>query len=372
MPNKNGNKTDALNRRNPRLSPGQDNSKPDIAHPLGTPGTTRHLTDKKKDRSYEQLAQQKRECRNDSVEVRGSAIFYDSNEVLPVQAGTSDREKNKKLKNVKAVQGVCVDSEEEDITSFAPRQTSTESESSGDECYQQTNYPAKRDPINMDELVNSMALAFQTPVVQESICKLLEPHFNKLIVSLEDYKAKTDDRIRILESEVEKIGPLEEKVNSLQLLLEDQAQEPLNTNLILTGLEDDDKLKDQCITVAAEQLEIDKLDILDIKKLPPTRKRDAPPKYKIRFGDLISRTSFYKARTKKTCKIWMNEDLCLAKSKLAYQARLAVTKKKAFRTWTYMGKVFIIINENDQPSWIKRFEQLPKIDTTGDNDTTSH
>ena len=146
-------------------------------------------------------------------------------------------------------------------------------------------------------------------------------------------------------------------------MMEDQAQEPLNLNLILSGLIDDNSLKDQCITVAAEQLQLDpyKLDIIDVKKLPPSRRRVEPPKYRIRFGDIISRTSFYKARTGKGCKIWMNEDLCPARSKLAFQARKVVLDKQALRTWTYLGKVFTLENVNSTPKLINRFEELPPL-----------
>ena len=273
---------------------------------------------------------------------------------------------NLDTKNIKAVTGVCVNSDDEDITTFNPRQTSTESEDSDEGDYHNTSEHTQRESVNMDELVKSMALAFQTQTVQDSIRTALEPHFNKIIVSFDEYKIKTDDRIRTLEKEVEKIGPLEEKVNALQLMLEDQAQESLNTNLIVTGLEDNDSLKDQCLTIAAEQLVIDpyKLILMDVRKLPPTRKRDQPPRYRIRFGDILSRTSFYKARTKKSVKIWMNKDLCPARSKLAYQARQVVVHKKATRTWTYMGKIFIILGANDQPRQITRFDQLPEIEST--------
>ena len=72
-------------RRSPRLSIGTEEAKPNNAHLLGTPGTSRQLTDKKRQRSEEEIEAQKRECRNNTVEVRGSSVFYDSHEVLPDQ-----------------------------------------------------------------------------------------------------------------------------------------------------------------------------------------------------------------------------------------------------------------------------------------------
>ena len=155
---------------------------------------------------------------NTTAEIRGSQVFYDSSEVLPYERSAS----NLDTKNIKAVTGVCVNSDDEDITTFNPRQTSTESEDSDEGDYHNTSERTQRESVNMDELVKSMALAFQTQTVQDSIRTALEPHFNKIIVSFDEYKIKTDDRIRTLEKEVEKIGPLEEKVNALQLMLEDQ------------------------------------------------------------------------------------------------------------------------------------------------------
>ena len=370
MPNKNGGKQGTSSRRSPRLSIENEDSKPKFAHPLGTPGTSRQVSDKKRLRSEEEIEAQKRECRSNSAEVRGNTVFYNSHEIMPEDDLTKSKHKMTE-KNQKAISGVCMDDEEEEASSFKPKHTSTDYESSSEEeMMQESRREAPSKTASMNDLVRSMAMAFQTTGVQDSIRTALEPHFNKIIISMEEYKAKTDDRILKLETEVQNIKPLEEKVASLQNLLEEQAQEPMNLNLIITGLEDTDNLKDQCLTVASEQLEIDpyKLDIIDVKKLPPTRRRQDQTRYRIRFGDILSRTTFYKARTKATCKIWMNEDLCPPRSKLAYQARQAVFFKKAIRTWTYLGKIFIILTENAAPTLITRFEQLPIVEKLN-NDT---
>ena len=364
MPNKNLAKQGTSTRRSPRLSVGNEDTNLRPTLKQDTPMSDKPTTDKKRQRSEEELKTQKRECRNDTVEVRGSAIFYDSHDTIP-NKDLPDKSDKLSKKNIKAIKGVCLNEKDEEVGNFTPKHTSTDCESSSeDESMENSSRRAPGNSTSMDDLVRSMAIAFQTSVVQDGLRTALEPHFNRIIVSLEEYKDKTDKRILYLEKEVAKIKPLEDKVASLQTMIEDHAQEPKNLNLLVTGLTDNDTLKDQCLTVASE-LELDpyKLDIIDVKKMPPTRKRDAPTRYRIRFGDILLRTSFYKARTRPSCKIWMNEDLCQSRAKLAYQARQVVFHKKAVRTWTYLGKIFIIYTENMTPILVNRFEELPAIET---------
>ena len=130
-----------------------------------------------------------------------------------------------------------------------------------------------------------------------------------------------DEQILKLEEQVDQIEPLERKVN------EDNLQEVCNLNLVVTGLEDDNNLRDQCLTIASEQMAIEpyKVNIIDVKK------------------------------------IWINEDLCAPRSKLAYQARLVVTAGLRKRTWTYLGKVFTLQDDNSRPRLVNRFEELPPL-----------
>ena len=179
MPNKNNTKAGGPSRRSPRLSVGGEESKPLIAHPLGTPGTSRHLSDKKRQRSEEEIEAIKRECRNNTVDVRGSAIFYDTLEDL------TDKPPAHSSKNIKAIEGACVDSEEDESKSFNPKQTSTESEGSTsdeeDTSPHHTSLPSQILNVSssMEELAKSMALAFQTAEVQMSIRTALAPQFEK-------------------------------------------------------------------------------------------------------------------------------------------------------------------------------------------------
>ena len=251
MPNKNGPKQGTSTRRSQRLSIGNEDTRQSPPHPLGTPATNKLQIDKKRQHSEEDIEAQKRECRNNTVEVRGSSIFYDSCEVMSDE-DLSTKSKPVAKKNIKAIEGVCLSTNEDDSTNFKPKHTSTDYESSSeDEAIESSRRDTPGSSTSMDNLVRSMAIAFQTPVVQESIRTALEPHFKRIIVSLDEYKEKTDKRILYLEKEVAKIKPLEEKVASLQTMMEDQAQEPMNLNLLVTGLADTDNLKDQCLTVAS-------------------------------------------------------------------------------------------------------------------------
>ena len=76
---------------------------------------------------------------------------------------------------------------------------------------------------------------------------------------------------------------------------------------------------------------------------------------------MAARTAFYKARTRlgNNTSIWINEDLTHANEILAYQGRQLCYHHYLHRTWTYLGQVFIIKKEGDEPM----FELLDKITT---------
>ena len=362
MPKNSKNTHKKVNSSNSIISPklGADEKKATIAHPLGTPGTSRQLQPGKRVRSREEMEANKKDRKNESVEVRNGVAYYDTSEEMAPQNIVKE-------KNEKAISGACVENDDEDQMSFNPKETSTDSETESEETVSEVEYPVRgqTEKENLTAMANSMALAFQTEAVKKSLRRVFDPHFERLNKSFDDYKKATNERIQKLEEQVDQIAPLERKVNELQTIIEDNLQEVCNLNLVITGLDDDSNLRDQCLTIASEQMAIDpyKVNIIDVKKLPPRRNGQGPPRYKIRFDDITSRTMFFKGRTNKECKIWINEDLCAPRSKLAYQARLVVTAGLRKRTWTYLGKVFTLQDDNSRPRLVNRYEELPPLPT---------
>ena len=82
---------------------------------------------------------------------------------------------------------------------------------------------------------------------------------------------------------------------------------------------------------------------------------------KVRFGSIEARTAFYRARTKlgPNTDIWINEDLTRGNEVLAYQARKLCFHKFFYRTWTYMGHVFMQKTEDARAEKVTKKEELP-------------
>ena len=174
MPNdsKNGKQkvSGASSRRSPRLSIGADERKTTIAQPLGTPGTSRQLQPGKRVRSQEEMEASKKDRKNESVEVRNGEAYYDTDEGM-------EQKPDKKEKNVKAISGVCVENEDDKQLSFNPKETSTESETDLEETVSKIEYPINEPSAddNLKAMANSMALAFQTEAVRQSLRRVFDP-----------------------------------------------------------------------------------------------------------------------------------------------------------------------------------------------------
>ena len=83
-----------------------------------------------------------------------------------------------KGKTKKAIQDVCVESDDDQMKSFMPKETSTDVDSSEDDTESEATpqRQTKRNSMtNMEDLVKGMALTFQTPAVQQSFRQALEP-----------------------------------------------------------------------------------------------------------------------------------------------------------------------------------------------------
>ena len=76
--------------------------------------------------------------------------------------------------------------------------------------------------------------------------------------------------------------------------------------------------------------------------------------------NIITRTAFYKARTRlgPQTSIWINEDLIKINEGIAYEARQLVGRA-LHKTWTYLGQVFVQYSQNTQPRKITRLADLP-------------
>ena len=96
----------------------------------------------------------------------------------------------------------------------------------------------------------------------------------------------------------------------------------------------------------------------------PENRTDNTTSYKINFYDQKTRDMVYSNRMMlKGTKIFINEDLTIKKSKLAYETRQYAKTKVGSSTWTQDGKVFLKLTPSSKPRTILSVADFKKTDT---------
>ena len=187
------------------------------------------------------------------------------------------------------------------------------------------------------------------------------------LTTLEAEKLSTSERFAHQQARMDRIEstvnnqenkPYENNTYVNKMELDDRA-----LNLLAAGLPEELQSVGGIIAYAYEKLNLHMTttDITNVFKIAETNRG---PLAKIRFSSMAARTAFYKARTRlgPNTKIWFNEDLTRANEILAYQARQLVLHKYIFRTWTYLGQVFVQRYENEDPMKVFKKEDLAHHD----------
>ena len=114
-------------------------------------------------------------------------------------------------------------------------------------------------------------------------------------------------------------------------------------NLLITGL----PLHPGVLRFAYTRLNLNiaEEELVHVFKIAETNRG---PMIKMRFHNILTRTALYKARTRlgPSTSIWINEELIKINEGIAYEAR-QIVGKSIYRTWTYLGQVFIQNNQED-------------------------
>ena len=130
-------------------------------------------------------------------------------------------------------------------------------------------------------------------------------------------------------------------------------------NLLITGLPHDLHSTQGVLRFAYNKLNLNiaEEEIIQVFKIAETNRG---PIIKVRFHNILTRTAFYKARTRlgPSTSIWINEDLIKINEGIAYEAR-QIVGKSIYKTWTYLGQVFIQYNQDGPSRKITRLEDLP-------------
>ncbi len=177
---------------------------------------------------------------------------------------------------------------------------------------------------------------------------------------------------------------LNEKDIHIRLMMEkiDQLEQCTKAkNIRIAGMkeEEGEDIRRKVIDLARRQLEIENIEIKDIKeagrmgKQNQTKTRDVL----VNFQNSTMRDQVYRKRkllTNKDAPIFINEDLTQYRSQIFYEARKIRKRGGLFGAWTQGGNIMIKVNENDIPQAVSTYNKLKTLvqdDLDSDNDYES-
>ena len=153
-------------------------------------------------------------------------------------------------------------------------------------------------------------------------------------------------------------------------VLEQAAKEK---NVVIFGIpeaETESSTKDQLIHLSKEVLGLHDIKLSDIEETHRLGKPSIdsrPRKLLVKFRTCQKRNEFYNRRKKTpisedvSANIYINEDLTLYRSKLFYDARKLVKRKRLHSAWTQRGNIMVRQNEQDKPVAVYNHEQLREV-----------
>jgi hypothetical protein len=195
---------------------------------------------------------------------------------------------------------------------------------------------------------------------------------NKMFLALSNDRIKsllrepTDELKQIINEKMTKVEKrvtkVEERVNTLEKKVDEYEQRDRENHFILSGKDTlgNDTSKDAIAALLRVNLEID-LEANDIKYIMKLGKDGAETKrMRVVLNDPAKKSSIMTAKNKLKGKmIWVQDDLTLYRSNLAFLARKAVKEKKIQMTWVTGNKVFIKPDEESAPKRVNLPSEIP-------------
>ena len=185
------------------------------------------------------------------------------------------------------------------------------------------------------------------------------------IKALDERMTKVEERSLKIEGTVHKVriqtSKVQDTVTKLTEEVDTLKQDRRNKTVRIQGLvkEEGKDVKDKVIELAKKMgLEIDRNNFDAFS----TKKEDFKLVI-VKFDNEAEKKRFYKARIKlrgieETKHFFINEDLIPARAEVAAEARKMVKEKRATKTWTMDGQIFIKIEDSDKPTKIANLSQL--------------
>ena len=183
-------------------------------------------------------------------------------------------------------------------------------------------------------------------------CKIINDQFTKQLetkINLIDVKTELND----------------ERIAAIEIQNDETEQERRSRNLIIKGFPKSDNPKTVICSEIKRRLDIE-IKTEDIKyAIPIDNTTDHSTSYKINFYEQKTRDKVYSNRMLlKGTNIYVNEDLTIRRSKLAFDARQHIKSLTGANTWTQDGKVFVKYSPSAKPRAILTSADLKKPDAT--------
>ena len=161
----------------------------------------------------------------------------------------------------------------------------------------------------------------------------------------------------------------DDRIAAIEIQNDETEQDRRSRNLIIKGLPKSDNPKTTISSEIKHRLDVD-IKTEDIKyAIPIENTTDHSTSYKINFYEQKIRDQVYSNRMLlKGSKIYINEDLTIKRSKLAFDARQHIKSVPGANTWTQDGKVFVKYSPSAKPRAILTSADLKKPDATQTED----
>ena len=230
---------------------------------------------------------------------------------------------------------------------------------------------------NVDEVKNDLSILETLPQelteIKEKVVTVEKNLSNAIETNRQDIN-KSNEKTSELERKIDNIPASPTTIAPVGSQVDEVDQRHRNMSLVINGLHTQFQTKEGILGFGKEMLKIN-MDMRDIDEVANlVLNMVQQPSTKVTFTSLSARNRYYKARAQligsKTM-VWVNEDLSKGREILARDVRLRVKGNGVYKTWTFMGLIYVKTSEKWNPSEDYQTARHRRFDTTGQSNSTS-
>ena len=216
--------------------------------------------------------------------------------------------------------------------------------------------------INEEKFAELFANALRRQSVKEGLKEIMQESLEIKLNELETKVTQAEEKVTIMQ---EKYEVLEKKYKEIEEKLNKQEQTAQKNNIIIDGLEENQKTPRQNVKELFQKIgqEVPDSDIEEVFRLGK-KEKDKMRKIIVKFSNRHAKDCIYKARTKlkgehfNNQTVYFNEDLPHKTQELFFKTRKLAKDNRLKAAWTYNGQIYIKKGEKDTPVHIADNEKL--------------